>query len=138
MCFRDFTRNNFAGLFHPSGEASRRGQNWPKRVRGTSGPKMDRFGKEKVSLLTWSDSPSGKRFLGGQRGPPRRGSARGNPRVSGDQVSTKIHRARFRISDLEKQKNIYLKKSALQTKIRRSTRRKKNQLQKTKTRNVQR
>ena len=124
MCFCDFMRNHFVGLFHPSGEASRRGQNWPKRVPGTSGPKMDRFVKENVSLLSSSDSPSGKMFLGGQRGPPRRGSARGNPRVSGDQVSTKIHRARFRISDLEKI-NRATKKYALQKKVRSSTRRKK-------------
>ena len=136
MCFCDFMRNHFVALFHPSGEATRRGQNRPKRVRGTSGPKMDRFVKETVSLLTSSDSPSGKRFLGGQRGPPRRGSARGNPRVSGDQVSTKIHRARFRISDLEKKratKKLLYKKS---TKV--NSKKKKDQLRKPKTQSVQR
>ena len=124
MCFCDFMRNHFVGLFHPSGEASRRGQNWLKRVPGTSGPKMDRFGKENDSFMYSSDSPSGKQFLGGQRGPPRRGSARGNPRVSGDQVSTKNNRARFRISDLEKKKLIY-KKMLYTKQVRRSTRRKK-------------
>ena len=113
MCFYDFQWNHFVGLFHPSGEASRRGQDWLKRVPGTSGPKMDPFLKENDSFMYSSDSPSGKRFEGGQRGPPRRGSARGNPRVSGDQVSTKKYRAPFRISDLEKKESIY-KKKALQ------------------------
>ena len=107
MCFYDFQWNHFVGLFHPSGEASRRGQDWLKRVPGTSGPKIDTFLKEFDSFMYSSDSPSGKRFEGGQRGPPRRGSARGNPRVSGDQVSTNIYRARFRISDLETKQLIY-------------------------------
>ena len=47
--------------------------------------------------------------MGGQQGPPRRGSAGGDTRVSEDQVSTKNHRARFRISDLEKKKELQKK-----------------------------